>query len=392
MTDAVTTPLDLDAILTAMVECAPDVSDLHFTAGQPPLVESQGKLIPAVREPIKALLTPQRIREIAAALIGENEALQRSLEQQGDCDCSYTLPDGGRFRANVFRVQENLSIVLRALPKTIPTLEQLKFPTVLRQIPRLNHGMVLVTGATGTGKSTTLAALIDAINATRPIHILTLEDPVEFRHPHKLACVSQREMGVDFHSFADALRAGLRQSPKVILVGEMRDRDTMEIALKAAETGHLVLSTLHTIDAGQTINRIIGMFSQDESTLLRSRLAAVLRFVVAQRLLPKVGGGRIAALEIMGSNMRVRELIEKGESEHKTFQKVISDSRPFEWQTFDQHICDLYGQGIVTEETAHSYSTDRAVMRGAIDRLQVARGEDTSDLGLLQLERNAPVQ
>jgi twitching motility protein PilT len=384
--------LDIDAILSAMVQCAPEVSDLHFAIGQPPLVESQGKLIPAVRDPGKSLLTADATREIADALIRGKDALRAVLEEKGDCDCSYTLPDGRRFRANIFSVQHNLCIVLRALPSSIPTLDHLKFPNVLRQIPRLNNGMVLVTGSTGTGKSTTMAALIDAINATRPVHILTLEDPVEFRHHHKLGCVNQREKGVDFESFADALRAGLRQAPKVILVGEMRDRETMEIALKAAETGHLVLSTLHTIDAGQTIHRIVGMFHQDEESLLRSRLAAVLRFVVAQRLVPKVGGGRVAALEIMGSNLRTREVIEKGETEHKTFQRVIADSRPFEWQTFDQHICELYAQGVISEESAHSYSTDRAVMRGAIDRLQVARGEDTSELGPLEMERHAAAQ
>ena len=379
--------LDINSILATMLDCAPGVSDIHFTVGMPPLVESEGRLIHAMRESSKSLLTPERTKQIADALIRDNDALWQSLESQGDCDTSYALPDGARFRANIFRAQGNLSIVLRALPKIVPSLDNLGLPSVLRQIPPLNNGLVLVCGATGSGKSTTLAALVDAINELRPVHILTLEDPVEFRHSPKMGNVNQREKGIDFTSFADALRAGLRQAPKVILVGEMRDKETMEIALKAGETGHLVLSTLHTIDAGQTIHRIVGMFDPDEQALMRSRLAQVLKFVVGQRLVPMKRGGRVAALEIMGTSMRVRELIENGETENKTFQKIIAEGQPYDWQTFDQHICELYAQGVINEEVAHSYSTDRAIMRSSIDQLHSSRGEDTSDLGELELEK-----
>ncbi|MEM7264279.1 MAG: type IV pilus twitching motility protein PilT, partial [Planctomycetota bacterium] len=251
--------------------------------------------------------------------------------------------------------------------------------------PKLVNGLVLVTGATGSGKSTTLAALIDRINETRAVHVVTLEDPVEFVHRHQLATVNQRELGSDFFEFADGLRAALRQAPKVILVGEMRDRETLEIGLKAAETGHLVLSTLHTVDAGQTISRITGMFQERERDLIRSRLSEVLRYVVGQRLLPREDGGRVAALEIMGSSLRSRELIQNGETLEKTFYQVIADTRPHGWQTFDQHILDLYEQRIVSEEVAKTYASDRSIMNREIDRVRHSRGEDTSGLGELEM-------
>ncbi|HYG23967.1 MAG TPA: type IV pilus twitching motility protein PilT, partial [Verrucomicrobiae bacterium] len=245
---------------------------------------------------------------------------------------------------------------------------------------------VLVTGATGSGKSTTLAAVLNEINQTKAVHIITLEDPVEFVHPHRRATFNQRELGTDFDTFSSGLRAALRQAPKVILVGEMRDRDTVKIALSAAETGHLVLSTLHTIDAGQTINRILGMFETDEQEQIRARLADTLRWVVSQRLVPKNGGGRHALLEIMGSNLRTQETIRLGESEGKTFYEIIDSSQPFGWRTFDNSALDAFERGVISEETALLYCTKRGPVTRGIDNLKKARGESTSDIGSLRMK------
>jgi twitching motility protein PilT len=251
---------------------------------------------------------------------------------------------------------------------------------------REKTGLILVTGATGHGKSTTLAALLNELNESKSIHIVTLEDPVEFVHPQKMATFNQREMGNDFSTFAAGLRAALRQAPKVILVGEMRDRETVEIGLSASETGHLVMSTLHTINAGQTINRIVGMFEQDEEKQIRIRLADTIRWVVSQRLLPKVGGGRVAALEIMGTNLRVKEAIQHGESEGKTFYEIMEASASYGWKTFDMAILELYDQNLVTEETALLYCTSKGVVSRGIDKIKKTRGETTSDIGSLAID------
>ena len=253
-------------------------------------------------------------------------------------------------------------------------------PEVMRKIPLEKTGLVLVTGSTGSGKSTTLAAVLDCINGSKPVHIVTLEDPIEYVHPHKAATFNQRELGSDFDSYANGLRAALRQAPKVILVGEMRDRDTVKIALSAAETGHLVLSTLHTINAGDTINRILGMFEPDQQEQIRLRLADTLRWVISQRLAPKVGGGRAALLEIMGSNLRTQDSIRMGESEGKTFYEIIEASHSFGWRTFDQACLEGYEQGALTEETALLYCTKRSVVTRGIDTIKKSRGalEDTA--------------
>jgi twitching motility protein PilT len=248
------------------------------------------------------------------------------------------------------------------------------------------NGLILVVGATGSGKSTTLAAILDVVNDTKPVHVVTLEDPVEFVHPHKKATFNQRELGTDFDAFANGLRAALRQAPKIILVGEMRDRETLEIGLSAAETGHLVLSTLHTIDAGQTVNRILGMFDKDEERMIRMRLADSLRWVVAQRLLPKVGGGRVAAFEIMSTNIRIEDIILNGESEGKTFYEVILDSESLGMQTFDTHILRLFKEGLITEETALSYASKRSVVARGLDTIKATKGERTSDIEGLSLD------
>jgi len=318
-------------------------------------------------------------------IIGENLWQIEDLLRHGSCDTSYALGDKARFRVNVFSQRGNYSIVCRQLNTKIPTLEQLKLPQTLLKIPREKTGLVLVTGATGSGKSTTLAAVLDEINRTKPVHVVTLEDPVEFLHPHKVSTFNQREMGVDFDTYANGLRAALRQAPKVILVGEMRDQETVKIALSAAETGHLVLSTLHTINAGETINRILGMFEPEEQEQVRIRLADSLRWVVSQRLCPKVNGGRYALIEIMGSNLRTQEAIRLGESEGKTFYEIIEASYTFGWRHFDQACLEAYEQGLITEEDALLYCTKRSVVSRGIDNLKKGRGEVTSDVGSLRM-------
>jgi twitching motility protein PilT len=377
---------ELDYILTTMLNSQPDVSDLLFAVDKPLQVESFGELKTVTCEPAIEKLTPFQTEMIALNLMADNQWHIGDLLRRGSCDAAYTLTDKARFRINIFSQRGSYSIVLRKLNTIIPTLEWLKFPDIIRQIPREKTGLVLVTGATGSGKSTTLAAVLDEINKTKPIHVITLEDPVEYVHTHDVATFNQRELGTDFDTFSNGLRAALRQAPKVILVGEMRDRETVSIALSAAETGHLVLSTLHTIDAGQTINRILGMFETDEQEQVRARLADTLRWVLSQRLIPKIGGGRFALLEIMGSNLRVQESIRLGESEGKSFYEIVEASQPFGWRTFDFSAMEAYEQGRITEETALLYCTKRGpVMRG-IDNIKKTRGESTTNMSALRMK------
>ena len=372
-----------------MLASQPEVSDLNFTVGRPPQVEAYGELKPVKLDPPIAKLTPFQIETIAMNMIGENAWQLEDLLRHGSCDASYALGDTARFRVNVFSQRGNYSIVMRQLNSTIPTLEQLKLPEVLRLIPSEKTGLVLVTGATGSGKTTTLAAILDEINREKPVHIVTLEDPVEYLHQHQRATFNQRELGVDFDSYANGLRAALRQAPKVILVGEMRDRETVKIALSAAETGHLVLSTLHTINAGETINRILGMFEPDEQEQVRVRLSDSLRWVVSQRLAPKVGGARQALFEIMGSNLRTQESIRLGESEGKTFYEITEASYTFGWRTFDQACLEAYEQGLISEETAMLYCTKRSVVSRGIDNSKKARGEMNNSAGSLRMKPGA---
>ena len=380
---------ELDNILSTMLDAAPEVSDLLFTVEKPLQVEAAGELIPVACEPPINQLTPFQTEMIALNLIGENIWQLKDLLRTGSCDAAYTVLDKARFRINIFSQRGNYSIVLRKLNTKIPTLESLKLPEIITQIPREKTGLVLVTGATGSGKSTTLAAVLNEFNRNKAIHIITLEDPVEFVHPHHKSTFNQRELGTDFDSFANGLRAALRQAPKVILVGEMRDRETVKIALSAAETGHLVLSTLHTVDAGQTINRILGMFETEEQEQIRLRLADTLRWVVSQRLVPKIGGGRWALLEIMGSNLRTKETIVQGESEGKTFYEIIESSQSFGWRTFDAAAVEAYDQGLITEESAILYCSKRGPVTRAIDNLKKARGENTSQLNGLKMKAAA---
>lgn len=376
---------ELDFILSTMLDSQPEVSDLLFTVDKPLQVESFGELKPVVLENPIEKLTPFQTELVALNLVGDNQWHLIDLLRRGSCDTAYTLTDKARFRINIFSQRGNYSIVQRKLNTVIPTLDWLKFPDIIRQIPAEKTGLVLVTGATGSGKSTTLAAVLNEINHSKPVHIITLEDPVEYVHPHAKATFNQRELGTDFDTFSNGLRAALRQAPKVILVGEMRDRETVKIALSAAETGHLVLSTLHTVDAGQTINRILGMFEPEEQEQVRVRLSDVLRWVVSQRLIPRVGGGRYALLEIMGSNLRTQEAIRLGESEGKSFYEIVEASQPFGWRTFDHSALEAYEQGTISEETALLHCTKRGpVMRG-IDNIKKSRGEATHDMNSLRM-------
>jgi twitching motility protein PilT len=377
---------DVDFILSQMLDSHDNVSDLNFSVAKPPQVETAGELTPVLIDPKLERLTPFQTETLALHLIQCDRRLTQLLVSQGSCDCSYALIGKARFRVNVFQQRNSYSIVLRRLSTQVLTIEDLKLPTVCHNMAQEKNGLILVTGATGSGKSTTLAALLDEMNETKAVHIVTLEDPIEFVHRHKKATINQRELGSDFDTFANGLRAALRQAPKVILVGEMRDRETVEIALSAAETGHLVLSTLHTVDAGQTVNRILGMFDKDEEKLIRIRLADTLRWIVSQRLLPKVGGGRIAALEVMGMNLRIKDAILHGEAEGKTFYEIIEAAEPFGMQTFDQSILKLCEADLITEETALAYASHKSVVRRGIDDAKKKQGLMTSDIEELALD------
>ena len=378
---------ELDYVLGTMLEYRANVSDLIFTVDKPPQVEAEGLLVPVPLDPPIERLTAFQTEMLALNLIGGNPRLLDDLLRTGSCDTSYTVMEKARFRVNIFSQRGNYSIVLRKLNTRIATLKELNLPDILHQCAKEKTGLVLVTGATGSGKSTTLAALLDEINETKAVHVVTLEDPVEFVYTQKNATVNQREMGADFDNFATGLRAALRQAPKIILVGEMRDRATVEIALSAAETGHLVMSTLHTIDAGQTINRILGMFDTEEQEQVRQRLADTLRWIVGQRLAPQIGGGRRAILEIMGSNLRTRESIVFGEAEGKSFHEIIEASYTFGWRNFDQSCLELYEQGVITEETALLYCTKRGSVQRGIDNIKKRRGENTTEFVLKMAEK-----
>ena len=303
---------EIDHILTKMLDAHKRVSDLNITVGKPFQVESDSILKPVDLEPFFGELTPFQTETIALNLINRDRRLTEDLLRNGSCDLSYELPGKARFRVNIFSHRGSYSIAFRKLEPKIPTIKELGLPETFLEVAEEKNGLVVFTGATGTGKSTSLAGILNAINESKSVHVITLEDPVEFQHPHKMATFNQRELGSDFDTFAGGLRAAMRQAPKVILVGEMRDRESVEIGLTAAETGHLVLTTLHTVDAGHTINRILGLFNIDEENQVRIRLAETLRWIVCQRLLPKVGGGRVASFEILRTSLRVKDSVLHG--------------------------------------------------------------------------------
>jgi twitching motility protein PilT len=371
---------EVDYILTRMLDAFGNVSDLNITVGKPFQVESSGQLTGVDIDPPFPELTPFQAEIFSLNLVNQDRRLTETLLLEGSCDMSYDLPGKARFRVNIFSQRNNYSVVLRKLETKIPNLSEMNLPAPFKKIAEEKNGIVLVTGATGSGKSTSLAAVLNEVNETKSVHVVTLEDPVEFQHPHKKATFNQREMGSDFDAFASGLRAALRQAPKVILVGEMRDRETVEIGLSAAETGHLVMSTLHTVDAGQTINRILGMFSTEEENQIRIRLADTVRWIVCQRLLPKAGGGRVAAFEIMGNNLRVKDTILHGESEGKTYGEIIDAGSAFGWTTFDSYIIGLFEKELISEETAMAYATSKGVVGRGIDMVKSGRGEATTDI------------
>jgi twitching motility protein PilT len=349
-------------LLTALLDSGKGISDLVLSPGRPPQAEQYGELV-QFPLPDVPTLRPADTERIAFDLIGDNDHLKRTLKEEGACDLSYSLPDRARFRVNVFRQRNTHAVIMRVIAPGIPSLEDLCLPPALGALADLKNGIVLVTGPTGSGKSSTLAAIIDRINSTRADHILTIEDPIEFLHRHKKGTVHQRELHSDTPSFAAALRSALRQAPKVILVGEMRDRETIEIALTAAETGHLVFSTLHTIDASTTVERIVGTFEQGDQQAVRSRLAASFRYFLSQRLVPKKSGGRVAVLEVLKATLRTREYMEAGGQEGKTLLDAMKDGELDGMQHFDGELEKLVRADVITLKTAYLYATNPGNLR-----------------------------
>ncbi len=377
---------EVDYIITKMLDSHENVSGLNLTVGKPLQVDASGELRPVEMKPAFANLTPFQTETFALNLINQNRRLTNMLLTSGSCDFAYSLPGNSRFRVNIFRQSGNYSIIMRRLAENIPTIKELNLPETFYKISMEKNGIVFVTGATGSGKTTSLAAMLAYINEQKSIHVVTLEDPIEFQHSQKKSTFNQRELGVDFDTFGSGLRAALRQAPRVILVGEMHDRESVEIVLNAAETGSLVLTTLHTVDAGQTINRIIGMFNSEEEHLIRIRLADTIRWIVSQRLLPDLKGGRVAAFEILCTSLRVKDSILHGESEGKTFYEIMQAGKPLGMTTFDEYILQLYKDNLIDERTALSYSSQKFRISQGIDMLKSRRGETTTDIDGLALD------
>jgi twitching motility protein PilT len=377
---------DLNRILEFMHGYRENVSDLNFSVGRPPQVEVDGALIPV---PIKGMekLSPFQTEIIALSLMGQDREIVRKLLATGSTDLSYALPGVTRFRVNIFHQRGTLGIVMRVIPSSVPSIESLSLPKALYDVAKEKTGIVLVTGPTGSGKSTTLATVINEINQKYAYHIVTIEDPIEYMHTHRMSTINQRELGSDTTTFAMALRAALRQAPKVILVGEMRDQETTEIALEAAETGHLVLSTLHTIDASKTIDRIIGIYPKTDEQQIRIRFAQAFKWVISQRLVPKKKSGRFAVFEILKSTLRTREYIIKGEQEGKSLLDAMNDGSLEGMQTFDRELQKAVHQGILEEETALRYATNPGNLQLSLQGLS---GEEGLDIGSM-IQQQAPV-
>ena len=365
------------SIVATMLQISKQVSDLIFSPGRPPQVELNGQLREVNIAGVGRLM-PEATRRIAIDLIGKNDLVSTKLEKEGSTDLSYSLPGIARFRVNVFRQRGTYAIVMRVIPQNVPDFDSLNLPPQLGEITDLRNGIVLVTGPTGSGKSSTLAAILNKINEEKSYHILTIEDPIEFLHLHKKSTIHQRELHSDTPSFALALRAALRQAPKVILVGEMRDKETIEIGMEAAETGHLVFSTLHTVDASKTIERIVGVFPLADQQAIRTRLARTFRYIVSQRLVPKKdGSGRVAAIEILKSTMRTREYVEKGESEGKSLLDAMRDGTTEGMQDFDGELERMIRAGILDMELALSYASNAGNLR-----LQLADLAEATPVGV----------
>jgi len=380
--------INFSQVVQSMLAVSDKISDLIFSPGRPPQVELIGKLTP-VQVPGMDQLTPAHTAGIAKALIANNKTAEESLEKYGSADLSFSLTGLSRFRVNIFKQRGTHAIVMRVVPNDIPSFEELGVPPVLEEVADMKNGIVLLTGPTGSGKSSTLAAIIDLINETKHYHIVTIEDPVEFLHRHKNCTVHQRELHSDTSSFAYALRAALRQAPKVILVGEIRDLETCEVALEASETGHLVLSTLHTNDAVKTVERLIGMFPKSQEHIIRMRLAGAFRFIVSQRLIPRADGrGRVAAIEILKSTARTRDYIEKGEREGKSLYDAMKDGNLEGMQVFDGELERMVRTSVITMNEGLAYASNRQnlllqlsdVGGGSVDEMS---GMDSRSSGLV---------
>lgn len=370
-------------LIGKLATAEPGTSDIFILSNYPFQVSAYGRMksIFLPDYPVDSL-SPFQVEQIAFSMMRQRPILFKKLILDGYADFSYYLDDGTRFRVNVFSRQRTYNIILRKLESKIKSIEDLNLPKVFYEIAKEKFGIVLVTGATGQGKTTTLSAIIHEINKNEAVHILTLEDPVEYLHKPIAATINQRELGTDFSSFAEGLRAALRQAPHVILVGEIRDRETMDIALSAAETGHLVFSTLHTSTAGQTINRILGFYSAEEEYQARQRLASALKWVVGQKLLPKVGGGRVAIFDILYNNLRAREIILTGESEGKTFYDVMTQGTPFGMQTFDQQLIELFRDGLIEEDIAYYHCIRKDLVARQIELIKRKKGLEDSAVNL----------
>lgn len=363
-----------DKLLAAMLASETGISDLLFIPGRAPQIACYGRLRSYAGELPEAVVSPRLADQLADILTDGHELLTENLRKNGSCDCSYAVPGIARFRVNIYIQSGHRALVMRKLSNTVPQLEDLQLPSVFSQIVKEHAGLIFITGATGTGKTTTLAAILNELNRTEDIHIVTLEDPIEYLHQPERASFSQREFGKDFFSFPIGLKAALRQAPKAILVGEIRDRETMDVAITAAETGHVVFSTLHTINAAQTVNRILGMFDKDEEQLIRQRLADTLRWVVSQRLVARIDGGLHLVTEVMGSNLRTRECITMGESDKRNLHDIIESSvTPWGWHSFEQSLLKAVQAGLITEETAVHHSSHKSKIRQALDKAKSSR-------------------
>jgi twitching motility protein PilT len=372
---------DPNPLLETMLNVDPSVSDLNLSVGRAPQVEVDGRLRTVPFAGIERLM-PYQTETIAMRLMGNKKDLVDRLLKKGSVDLSYALAKRTRFRVNIFSQRGTYSIVLRVIPTKIPTVEELGLPTQLNEITRERNGIVLVTGPTGSGKSTTLAAVIGKINREQAVHIITIEDPIEYLHLHDHATINQREIGADTVSFADALRAALRQAPKIILVGEMRDRETVSTALEASETGHLVLSTLHTIDASKTIDRIIGVFPRNEERQVRTRFSQSFKWIISQRLVPKKEGGRMAICEILRANSRTKEYIREGEKEGKSLLDAINDGGIDGMQSFDSELERLINEGVIDLATGLSYATNRTNLQLRLGLESAQTAQENADPGL----------
>jgi twitching motility protein PilT len=383
-------PVATNTIIATMLRAAPKISDLIFSPGRAPQVEVNGELVQLKIAGV-GVLKPDDTARIANDLMGRSKHALEKLKEEGSCDISYSVPKLSRFRVNIFTQRGSCGIVMRVIPTDVPDFKSLNLPPELNEAAQLRPGIVLVTGPTGSGKSSTLAAFVDKINETKACHVITIEDPIEFLHQHKLATIHQRELHTDCPSFALALRAALRQAPKLILVGEMRDKQTIEVALEAAETGHMVYSTLHTIDASKTVERIIGVFPLEEQNAIRGRLAKSFRYIVSQRLIPRLdGSGRVAAFEILKATIRTREYVQKGESEGKSLLDAMRDAEGGEMQCFDDEIEKMIRAGVIDMEMGLSYCTNMGNLRLCLADFVEAQGNKTPGIRAVKPASAAP--